>query len=72
VSNYSAAGIPLEALWLDIEYMGDRFKTLTFDKGMCCGTGGRCNVSCFRQFQAGVTAGGWHIHGVPAFGVPSE
>jgi alpha-glucosidase (family GH31 glycosyl hydrolase) len=46
VANYSAAGIPLEALWLDIEYMGNRFKTLTFDKGAwrvtCLGAGTTC------------------------------
>jgi alpha-glucosidase (family GH31 glycosyl hydrolase) len=34
VSNYSAAGIPLESLWLDIEYMGNRFRTLTYDPGV--------------------------------------
>jgi hypothetical protein len=32
VANYSSAGIPLDCLWLDIEYMGNRFKTLTFDE----------------------------------------
>jgi alpha-glucosidase (family GH31 glycosyl hydrolase) len=32
LANYSLAGIPLDCLWLDIEYMGDRFQTLTFDK----------------------------------------
>ena len=32
VGNYSRAGIPLDCLWFDIEYMGDRFQTLTLDK----------------------------------------
>ncbi|WIA23387.1 hypothetical protein OEZ85_000147 [Tetradesmus obliquus] len=31
VANYSAAGLPLESLWVDIEYMASRFKTMTFD-----------------------------------------
>jgi hypothetical protein len=33
VANYSAAGLPLESLWVDIEYMASRFKTMTFDPG---------------------------------------
>jgi alpha-glucosidase (family GH31 glycosyl hydrolase) len=33
VSNYSAAGIPLECLFVDIEYMGDNFRTMTFSEG---------------------------------------
>ncbi|KAF8062770.1 Alpha-glucosidase [Scenedesmus sp. PABB004] len=31
VANYSAAGIPLEGVWVDIEYMNSRFQTLTLD-----------------------------------------
>ena len=34
VANYSAAGLPLESLWVDIEYMASRFKTMTFDPGV--------------------------------------
>jgi len=36
VANYSKAGIPLDCMWLDIEYMGNRFRTLTFDERECC------------------------------------
>lgn len=32
VANYKQAGIPLEGLWLDIEYMANRFQTLTLDE----------------------------------------
>lgn len=35
VANYSKAGIPLDCLWLDIEYMGNRFRTLTYDEREC-------------------------------------
>jgi hypothetical protein len=33
VANYSAAGLPLECLFVDIEYMGDNFRTMTFSEG---------------------------------------
>lgn len=33
VANYSAAGLPLEGVWSDIEAMGSRFQVFTFDKG---------------------------------------
>lgn len=33
VANYSAAGLPLEAVMLDIEYMANRFRSMTYDKG---------------------------------------
>lgn len=36
MANYSKAGIPLDCMWLDIEYMGNRFRTLTFDERKCC------------------------------------
>jgi hypothetical protein len=39
VANYSAAGLPLEGLWVDIEVMANRFKVFTFDEGACCGLG---------------------------------
>ncbi|KAF8061064.1 alpha-glucosidase [Scenedesmus sp. PABB004] len=32
VANYSAAGLPLESLWVDIEYMASRFRSMTFDE----------------------------------------
>ena len=32
-ANYSNAGLPLEALWVDIELMNNRFQVFTFDKG---------------------------------------
>lgn len=32
VSNYSAAGLPLETLWSDIEYMPKRFWTMEMDE----------------------------------------
>uniref|UniRef100_A0A383VTZ3 Maltase n=1 Tax=Tetradesmus obliquus TaxID=3088 RepID=A0A383VTZ3_TETOB len=32
VANYSAAGIPLECLFVDIEYMSDNFRTMTFSE----------------------------------------
>ena len=32
-ANYSKAGLPLEALWVDIELMNNRFQVFTFDKG---------------------------------------
>lgn len=35
VANYSAAGLPLESLWVDIEYMQSRFRSMTFDEGLC-------------------------------------
>eukprot|EP00775_Hariotina_reticulata_P010096 gene10096-10252_t len=31
VSNYSAAGLPLEVLWSDIDYQNNRFRTMEFD-----------------------------------------
>jgi hypothetical protein len=33
VSNYAAAGLPLEVLWSDIEYM-PKFWTMEFDPGV--------------------------------------
>lgn len=38
VSNYSAAGLPLETVWSDIEYMSNRFWTMEFDPRelQCC------------------------------------
>jgi hypothetical protein len=33
LANYSAAGLPLECLMVDIEYMSDNFRTMTFSKG---------------------------------------
>lgn len=33
VSNYSAAGLPLEVLWSDIDYQNNRFRTMEFDPG---------------------------------------
>ena len=39
VANYSAAGLPLEVLWSDIDYQNNRFKTMDFDPGACvCAT----------------------------------
>lgn len=32
VSNYSAAGLPLEGLWVDIEMFNNRFQVFTFDQ----------------------------------------
>jgi alpha-glucosidase (family GH31 glycosyl hydrolase) len=37
VDNYTAAAIPLECLWLDIEHQGDRFRTLSFNQGAAMG-----------------------------------
>lgn len=34
VANYSAAGLPLEVVWSDIEYM-PKFWTMEFDPGDC-------------------------------------
>uniref|UniRef100_A0A383WFG9 Maltase n=1 Tax=Tetradesmus obliquus TaxID=3088 RepID=A0A383WFG9_TETOB len=31
VKNFSRAGVPLEAVWLDIDHMSNRFQTLTLD-----------------------------------------
>lgn len=36
VANYSAAGLPLECVWADIDYMSSRFQTMTFDEGAWC------------------------------------
>jgi hypothetical protein len=33
VANYSAAGLPLENIFADIEYQGDNFRTMTFSEG---------------------------------------
>lgn len=33
IANYSAVGMPLESVWVDIEYMQSRFRTMTFDPG---------------------------------------
>jgi hypothetical protein len=33
VNNYTAAGVPLECLWVDIEHQASRFQTMTFDPG---------------------------------------
>jgi alpha-glucosidase (family GH31 glycosyl hydrolase) len=33
VGNYSAAGLPLEVLWSDIDYQNNRFRTMEFDPG---------------------------------------
>lgn len=31
IANYSAAGLPLETVMVDIEYMGGRFQSMTYD-----------------------------------------
>jgi alpha-glucosidase (family GH31 glycosyl hydrolase) len=33
VANYSAAGLPLEVFWSDIDYQNNRFRSMEFDPG---------------------------------------
>lgn len=33
LANYSAAGLPLETLWSDIDYQANRFRSMEFDAG---------------------------------------
>lgn len=43
VANYSSATLPLECMWVDIEYMANRFQTMTFDEA-------RFPVAAMRSF----------------------
>lgn len=53
MTNYSKAGLPLEALWVDIEAMNNRFQVFTFDKD-------RYPAAKMRQFASKLAAAGQH------------
>lgn len=53
VINYTKAGLPLEALWVDIEAMNNRFQVFTFDKD-------RYPAPKMRQFASKLAAAGQH------------
>jgi hypothetical protein len=55
VANYSAAGIPLEGLFVDIEYMSDNFRTMTFSEGKLDNSGPwHTRSSCESSYHADV------------------
>lgn len=53
MTNYSRAGLPLEALWVDIEAMNNRFQVFTFDRD-------RYPAAKMRQFASKLAAAGQH------------
>jgi alpha-glucosidase (family GH31 glycosyl hydrolase) len=53
VTNYTKAGLPLEALWVDIEAMNNRFQVFTFDKD-------RYPAAKMRAFASKLAAAGQH------------
>ncbi|WIA20052.1 hypothetical protein OEZ85_005917 [Tetradesmus obliquus] len=53
VSNYSAAGLPLENIFADIEYQGDNFRTMTFSED-------RYPAAKMKAFAAKLHARGQH------------